>query len=53
MMQLNKRALCLLAPLVALFMHGILVVLVRLSSIVIIIVSSTCMRVSKAAHNGQ
>ena len=39
--------LCLLPPLVALFLHGILVVSVHLSSTVIIIVSSTCMRVSK------
>ena len=46
-MQLNTRILCLLPPLVALFLHGILVVSVRLSSTVIIIVSSTCMRVSK------
>ena len=46
-MQLNTRVLCLLPPLVALFLHGILVVSVRLSSTVIIIVSSTCMRVSK------
>ena len=34
-------------------LHGILVVLVRLSSTVIIIVSSTCMRVSKAGHSGE
>ena len=46
-MQFNTRVLCLLPPLVALFLHGILVVSVRLSSTVIIIVSSTCMRVSK------
>ena len=39
--------LCLLPPLVALFLHGIVMILVRLSSTIIIIVSSTCMRVSK------
>ena len=43
----NMRVLCLLPPLMALFLHGILVVSVCLSSTVIIIVSSTCMRVSK------
>ena len=47
MMQLNTRILCWLPPLVALFLHGILVVSVRLSSTIIIIVSSTCMPVSK------
>ena len=36
-MQLNTRALCLLPPLVALFLHGV-VVSVRLSSTVIIII---------------
>ena len=36
-----------LPPLMALFLHGILVVLVCLSSTVNIIVSSICMRVSK------
>ena len=46
-MQLNTRILCLLQPFVALFLHGILVVSIHLSSTVIIIVSSTCMRVSK------
>ena len=46
-MQLHTSALCFLPPLVALFLHGILMVSVRLSSSVIIIVSSTCMRVSK------
>ena len=46
-MQFNMRVLCLLPPLVALFLHGILMILVHLSSTVIIIVSSTCMRVSK------
>ena len=46
-MQINTRVLCLLPPLMALFLHGILVVSIRLSSTVIIIVSSTCMRVSK------
>ena len=45
-MQFNTRVLCLLPPLVALFLHGILMISVRLSSTVIIIVSSTCMRVS-------
>ena len=45
-MQFNTRVLCLLPPLVALFLHGILMLSVRLSSTVIIIVSSTCMRVS-------
>ena len=45
-MQFNTRVLCLLPPLAALFLHGILMVSVRLSSNVIIIVSSTCMRVS-------
>ena len=39
--------LCLLPPLMALFLHGIVMISVRLSSTVIIIVSSTCMRVSK------
>jgi len=38
-MQFNTSALCLLPPLVALFLHGILIVSVRLSSTVIIIVS--------------
>ena len=46
-MQFNTRVLCLLPPLVALFLHGILVVSVHLSSTIIIIVSSTCMRVRK------
>ena len=46
-MQFDTRVLCLLPPLMALFLHGILVVSVRLSFTVIIIVSSTCMRVSK------
>ena len=45
-MQFNTSLLCLLPPLVALFLHGILMLSVRLSSTVIIIVSSTCMRVS-------
>jgi len=39
--------LCLLPPLVALFLHGIVMISIHLSSTVIIIVSSTCMRVSK------
>ena len=43
---LYTRVLCLLPPLVALFLHGILMLSVRWSSIVIITVSSTCMRVS-------
>ena len=45
-MQFNTRVLCLLPPLVALFLHGILVVAVRFSSTIIIIVSSTRIRVS-------
>ena len=46
-MQLNTRIFRLLPPLVALFLHGILVVSVHFSSTVITIVSSICMRVSK------
>ena len=45
-MQFNTRVLCLLPPLVALFLHGILMLSARFSSTVITIVSSTCMRVS-------
>ena len=44
---IQYEGVCLLPPLVALFLHGILMLSVRLSSTVIIIVSSTCMRVSK------
>ena len=46
MMQFNTRVLCLLPPLVAPFLHGIFMLSVRLSSTIIIIVSSTCMRIS-------
>ena len=44
---IEYEGLCLLPPLVALFLHGILILSVRLSSTVIITVSSTCTRVSK------
>ena len=52
-MQFNTRVLCLLPPLVAQFLHGIIMLSVHLSSTVIIIVSFTCMRVSKAGHSGE